>query len=33
MDYNHIATTVEYSFVGLNKEEAIKQYGEDNNEI
>jgi thioredoxin reductase (NADPH) len=37
MDYNHIATTVfstvEYSFVGLNEEEAIKQYGEDNIEI
>jgi thioredoxin reductase (NADPH) len=37
MDYDHIPTTifstVEYSFVGLNEEEATKQYGKDNIEI
>jgi len=37
MDYSHIPTTVfstvEYSYVGLNEEEAIDKYGEDNIEI
>ena len=37
MDYNFIPTTVfsptEYSFVGLNEEEAIKKYGDDNVEV
>mmetsp|Transcript_5574 Transcript_5574/g.5296 ORF Transcript_5574/g.5296 Transcript_5574/m.5296 type:complete len:287 (+) Transcript_5574:821-1681(+) len=37
MDYSNIATTVfsnvEYSYVGLNEEEAIEKYGEDNIEI
>lgn len=36
-DYSFIPTTVfsptEYSFVGLNEQEAIKQYGEDNIEV
>ena len=36
-DYNLIPTTVfsptEYSFVGLNEEEAIKEYGDENVEI
>ena len=36
-DYNLIPTTIfsptEYSFVGLNEEEAIKQYGDENLEI
>jgi thioredoxin reductase (NADPH) len=36
-DYNLIPTTVfsptEYSFVGLNEEEAIKAHGEDNIEV
>ena len=36
-DYSFIPTTVfsptEYSFVGLNEQEAIKQFGEDNIEV
>jgi pyruvate/2-oxoglutarate dehydrogenase complex dihydrolipoamide dehydrogenase (E3) component len=37
MDYSFIPTTVfapvEYSYVGLNEEEAISQFGESNVEI
>lgn len=37
MDYDYIPTTVfsetEYSFVGLNEQEAIKKFGDDNVEI
>ena len=37
MDYRYIPTTVfsnvEYSYVGLSEEEAVKEYGEDNIEV
>jgi pyruvate/2-oxoglutarate dehydrogenase complex dihydrolipoamide dehydrogenase (E3) component len=37
MDYSNIPTTVfsptEYSFVGLNEQEAIKKFGEENVEV
>ena len=37
VDYNHIPTTVfsptEYSFVGLNEQEAIEEYGDDDIEV
>lgn len=37
MDYDHIPTTVfsetEYSYVGLNEEEAIKKFGDENIEV
>lgn len=37
MDYDYIPTTVfsptEYSYLGLNEEEAIKQYGKKNIEV
>lgn len=36
-DYSYIPTTIfsptEYSFVGLNEQEAIKEYGKDNIEV